>query len=144
MSAEVDAHVAALPEGRRVPMAAVVDAVRANIPAGYEEVLREGMITWEVPLSTCPDTYNGQPLGLVALASQKAYMSLYLMGVYGSDEERDWFVEAWTATGRRLDMGRSCVRFKKLDDVPLDVLGQAVARVPVERFVAMAEAARRR
>ena len=71
------------------------------------------------------------------MANQKQYVAVYLMGVYGDEAERRWFVDAWKATGRKLDMGKSCVRFKKLDDVALDVLGEAVARVPPEQIMAI-------
>ena len=83
------------------------------------------MIGYYVPLERYPDTYNGQPLGIASLANQKRYVSLYLMGIYANDFDARWFKEAWQATGKRLDMGKSCVRFKKLDDVPLDVVGAA-------------------
>jgi hypothetical protein len=100
------------------------------------------MIGWYVPLERYPDTYNGQPLGVAALASQKNYMSLYLNCVYSDEEEEEWFRERWAATGKKLDMGKSCVRFRKLDDVALDVVGEAVARVPPEDFIATYERSR--
>jgi hypothetical protein len=92
-----------------------------------------------VPLADFPDTYNGEPLGVVALANQKQHVAVYLMGIYGDEDERTWFVDAWTATGTRLDMGTSCVRFKRIDDVALDVLGEAVARVSPEQMIAAHE-----
>jgi hypothetical protein len=89
-----------------------------------------------VPLSRLPETYNGQPLGLAAVANQKHYMSLYLNSVYGDPETEAWFRQAYAASGRRLDMGKSCVRFRRLSDLPLEVIGQAIARVDLDRFVA--------
>jgi len=130
-----DEYIAALPAGRREAIGAVREAVRTNLPPGYEEGMQYGMIGWYVPLERFPDTYNGQPLGLAALANQKGYMSLYLNTVYGDPATERWFRERYAASGKKLDMGKSCVRFKTLDDLPLDVIGETIARVPVDRFV---------
>ena len=137
----VDGYLAALPDDRRAAIAAVCDVIRDNLPEGYVEEMAHGMIAWAVPLATYPDTYNGEPLMYAALASQKRHMALYLMGVYGSDELRARFVAEYRATGKRLDMGKSCVRFTRLDDLPLDVVGRAVAALPCDAYVAMAQAA---
>jgi hypothetical protein len=99
------------------------------------------MISWVVPLARFPNTYNGQPLGVLALAAQKNYLSLYLLGLYGDSRHRRWFESAYRATGKRLDMGKSCLRFRSPDDLPLDVVGQAIGRVGVDALIAMHEAA---
>lgn len=112
----------------------------ASLPDGYDEGIQYGMISYHVPLARFEQTYNGRPLAYIGLANQKNYMSLYLMGVYG-DAESD-FRERFTATGRRLDMGKSCVRFKRLDDLPLEVIADEVARLPVDRFIEQYEDAR--
>jgi hypothetical protein len=138
----VDGYLASLPDDRREAIAAVRDGILANLPAGYEEAIAHGMIVWSVPLATYPDTYNGEPLMYAALASQKRHMALYLQGVYGSEELRERFIAGYRATGKRLDMGKSCVRFARLDDLPLDVVGRAIAALPLEAYIAMAEAAR--
>ncbi len=135
----VEEYLAELPEDRRAAVSAVRDVVLANLPDGYVEGVRWGMITCSVPLEVSGRTYNGQPLGYVSLASQKNYVSLYLMGVYGEREQE--FRAEFEATGRKLDMGRSCVRFKRLDDLPLDVIGREVARLSVDEFVAKVRAA---
>jgi hypothetical protein len=101
--------------------------------------MQYGMIGYYVPLERYPETYNGQPLGVAALASQKRYMSLYLMGIHANDDDATWFRERWEATGKRLDMGKSCVRFRRLADVPLELVGEAVARTPVDEFIAAYE-----
>ena len=101
-----------------------------------------GVLTWYVPLERFPDTYNGRPLGLVALASQKQYMAIYLNTVYGDPQLADWFRARYAASGKRLNMGKSCVRFRSLDDLPLDVIGETIAKVPLDRFVAQYQAAR--
>ena len=99
------------------------------------------MITYEVPLRTYPGTYNGQPLAYAALASQKNHMSVYLMGIYGDDALRQEFEDAYRASGKRMDIGKSCVRFRRLDDLPLDVIGDAVGALTLEQFLAMHDAA---
>lgn len=130
-------YLAELPDDRRAALGAVREVVLANLPAGIVESMNWGMITYEVPLETYPDTYNGQPLAYAGLASQKNHMAVYLMGVYGSDQLAAEFEEAYRATGKRLDMGKSCVRFRRLDDLPLDVVGRAVGALTLEQFLAM-------
>ncbi len=125
-------------------MQAVRSTILDHLPKGYEEAVNFGMLNYVVPLDRYPDTYNGQPLSVIALANQKNHVAAYLMGVYADDDQRQWFVEAWTATGKKLDMGKSCVRFKKLDDVALDVLGEAVARVTPDDLIAAHEAVHHR
>ncbi|MCK9485262.1 MAG: DUF1801 domain-containing protein [Dehalococcoidia bacterium] len=104
--------------------------------------MQYGMISYVVPLSRFPDTYNKQPLALASLASQKNDKALYLNNVYGDDSQEAWFKEAYRATGKRLDMGKSCVRFRHLEDLPLEVVGEAIERTPVEDFVARYAAGR--
>jgi len=130
-----DEIIAALPPDRRDAIAKVRDVVRANLPPGYEEGMQFGMISWYVPLERYPNTYNKQPLGLAALANQKNYMSLYLNTVYGNAEIERWFRERYAASGKKLDMGKSCVRFRKLDDLPLDVVAETIARTPVDKYI---------
>jgi len=137
MTANVDDYLAKLPADRRTAIARVRDVINAKLPRGYEERIQYGMISWTVPESVLPakDVYNKQPLALASLASQKNHMAVYLMGVYGDPKERAWFERAYKASGKKLDMGQSCVRFKSLDALPLDVIGEAMSRVSVERFV---------
>ncbi|MBB5808749.1 uncharacterized protein YdhG (YjbR/CyaY superfamily) [Saccharothrix ecbatanensis] len=136
----VEEYLAELPEERRATVSAVRDVILANLPEGYDEGIQWGMITYSVPLEVSGKTYNGQPLAYVSLASQKNYLSLYLMGVYG-EREQEFRVE-FEATGRKLDMGKSCVRFKRADDLPLDLIGREVARHSVADYVAKVQAAR--
>ncbi len=132
-------YLAALPPERRDALEAIRAVILERLPPGYEESFGYGMLVYQVPLAVYPDTYNGQPFMYAALASQKQHISLYLMAVYGDDGIRDRFLAAWRASGHRLDMGKSCVRFRRLDDVPLDVVGDAIAAVPMDRFVARAK-----
>jgi uncharacterized protein YdhG (YjbR/CyaY superfamily) len=135
-AATVAEYLAELPADRREAVEAVRQTILENLPAGYEEVMNWGMITYQVPLETYPDTYNGKPLMYAALASQKNHMAVYLTGIYMDDEERQKFEEAYRATGKRYDVGKSCVRFKKLDDLPLALIGKSIALFGVEEYVA--------
>lgn len=138
----VEEYLDELPPDRREIVGAVRDAVNEHLPEGYEEVVAHGMISWVIPLEAYPDTYNGEPLGVAALASQKNHLSLYLMGVYAVEGLEDWFRGQYAERGLRLDMGRSCVRFKRLDQIPLDVVGEVIGRVPPARYLEAYEAAR--
>lgn len=139
-----DQYVAELPPDRAAEIEAVREVVNANLPEGYVETMDYGMITWAVPLEVYPDTYNGHPLAYVALAAQKNYSSLYLMTVYsaaGRITEQD-FRDRWQGA-KKLDMGKSCVRFKKAEDLDLDLIAEVIAATPPAAFVDAAEAARR-
>jgi hypothetical protein len=135
----VDAYLRALPEDRRDALNAVRKVILANLPTGYEECLQYGMIGYVVPHSIFPGGYHcdpRQPLPLAGLGSKKNHMSLHLMAVYGDAGLAKWFQTAWKASGKKLDMGKACVRFKKVDDLPLDVIGQLFAKVPVKSYLA--------
>jgi uncharacterized protein YdhG (YjbR/CyaY superfamily) len=134
-AATVKEYLDALPPDRRKALAAVRKVIRANLPKGYEEVMNWGMITYQVPLKTYPDTYNGQPLMYAALASQKNHMAVYLSRIYSDAGSRREFEAAYKAAGKRLNAGKSCVRFRKLEDLPLPVIGDTIASVRVEDFV---------
>jgi hypothetical protein len=139
-AATPDEYLAELPDDRRGLVGAVRDTIVANLPDGFVEEMSFGMLSYVIPLDDFPNTYNGQPLGVVALANQKRHVSVYLMGIYADEGERDWFVESWKATGKRLDMGKSCVRFTRLENVALDVIGEAVSRVSPADLIAAHEA----
>ena len=142
-AATVEACLNELPPERREMIEIVRQVILDNLPEGYVEAVRRGMISYEVPLESYPDTYNGQPLSYAALASQKNYVSLYLMAFYGDEALRERFETAYCATGKRLHVGKSCVRFRKLDDLPLDLVAEMIAAVSVDENVAQAKAARR-
>lgn len=143
-AATPEAYIAELPPERAALVARLRALVNAAIPPGYVERMSWGMIGWEVPLETYPDTYNGQPLVYAALAAQKNHTALYLNCVYASAERTERLKQAWAATGRKLDMGKSCLRFKSGEDVADDVLAEAIAAVPVQAFIAEYEASRAR
>jgi len=134
----VTEYLAELPPERRMALQAVRKVILANLGRGYAEGMAYGMIGYHVPHTEFPPGYHcdpKQPLPFAALASQKNHMSLYLMCVYGSTEHSEWFRKAWEGTGKKLDMGKSCVRFKTLDELPLDVIGEAIRRVPVAQYL---------
>jgi len=133
----IDTYLKSLPADRRDSIAAVRAAVNAKLPAGYVEAMQYGMISWSVPESVLPaaSVYNKQPLAIACLASQKNHMALYMMGVYGSPKERTWFEGAFKKAGKKLDMGKSCVRFKSADALPLDVITEAMSHITVDQYV---------
>ncbi len=148
----VKEYLDSIPEDRRTAVSSVRDVILKNLDKKYAEGMTYGMIGYFVPHSIFPAGYHcdpRQPLPFAALASQKNYMSLYLMGVYcGCDGIEDetctpdakWFQEAWKKTGKKLDMGKCCIRFKKLEDVALDVVGEAIRRIPADTYIKMYEA----
>ena len=131
----VEEYLAELPDERRDAIAEVREAILANLPDGLVETMNWGMISYEVPLEVFPDTYNKKPLMYAALASQKNHMAVYLTTVYGDEELAAWFVDEYKATGKRLDMGKSCVRFRSIDQLPVELIGEAVAKVSMEDFL---------
>ena len=131
-----------LPEDRRESMQAVRRVVLDNLPDGYEEMMLYGMIGWAIPLEVYPETYNGHPLAYASLGNQKNYMSLYLMNVYGDEVTEEWFKERYAASGKKLNMGKSCVRFKRADDLPLDLIGEVISRTPAEDYIRYYEQSR--
>lgn len=143
-AATVDAYLASLPADRLGALSEVRAVILKHLPKGYEEAMGHGMIEYRVPLAVYPDTYNKQPLQYAALASQKNYMALYLNTIYVSQASAEAFERAYRATGKRYDVGKSCVRFRRLEDLPLDLIGKTVKSMPVRSFVALAKAAQAR
>lgn len=137
-AATVDEYLDELPDDRRSAIEAVRDEILVNLPEGMVETMRWGMICYEVPLDIEPDTYNGQPLMYAALANQKRHMAVYLTGVYADPDQLERFRERYLATGKRLDMGKSCVRFTKLENLPVELIGEMVALTTTDEFVEMA------
>jgi len=137
------AYLASLPAERRKVVAAVRSLIRKHLPKGYVESMNWGMLAYELPLSRYPDTYNGQPLAAFALAAQKHNYALYLTCIHEPEASLAKLQAAYTAAGRKLDMGKSCLRFKTLEELPTDVLGEIIASTTVERLVARYEQSRR-
>ena len=135
----VEQYLDELPDDRKESLSIVRKTIVENLPSGYDEVMNWGMITYEVPLETYSDTDNGKPLMYSALASQKNHMSVYLMGCYMSPEIRNKFENANKKTGKKFDAGKSCIRFKKVDDLPLKLIGETIASMSVIKFIELAK-----
>ena len=131
----VDQYLAELPDDRRADVEIVRDMVLENLPEGYVETMRWGMITYEVPLDTYPDTYNGQPLMFAALAAQKHHLALYLTNVAFVPGGEDRFKARYLETGKKLDMGRSCLRFKNADDLAIDLVAETIRSTSLDDFI---------
>jgi hypothetical protein len=138
----VEAYLDELPDDRRRIVSAVRDMVNASLPDGYVEGMNWGMISWEIPLERYPDTYNGQPLGAVALASQKQHCSLYLHGPYMDPALTRRIEDGFRDAGKKLNMGKSCIRFRSLDQLPEEVIREVVGALNPDQFIALYEAAR--
>ena len=133
----VTEYLDALPEDRRAVVSNLRSFVRKHLPKGYKEQIGFGAITYAVPESKLRETYNGQPLCYAAIAAQKNHYSLYLMSAYGDPREAKKLADGFKKHGKKLDMGKSCLRFKSLDDLPLDVVGEVIASTPVDAYVQM-------
>ncbi|HEX6750055.1 MAG TPA: DUF1801 domain-containing protein [Longimicrobium sp.] len=143
-AATVDEYLAELPEDRRAAISAVRDVIVRSLPEGYAEGMGYGMIGYTVPLERYPHTYNRQPLVLAGLAAQKNYYALYLMCAYEGSEHGRALRDAFRAAGKKLDMGKSCIRFRSLDDLPLEAIGRIIASLPPDEYIRWYEAARQR
>jgi hypothetical protein len=138
----VEGYLASLPPERRAIVSAVRDLVRESMPTGYRESMAWGMIGYCIPLERYPDTYNGQPLAYVALAAQKSHYALYLTCAEGDQGDAQRLKDAFERAGKRLDMGKSCLRFRSLDDLPLRAIGEIIASVPPDELIARYERSR--
>lgn len=141
-AANVDEYLQELPEERRAVMHTMRELILRNLPKGYREAMSWGCICYEVPLETFPDTYNGQPLGYVGLAAQKDSYSLYLMGVYGDPKKREVLEKGFAKLGKKMKMGKSCLRFKRTEDLPLETIAKLIASTPPKKMIAIHETAR--
>jgi hypothetical protein len=138
----VDEYLAVLPDDRRAALEAVRKVILKNLDKNYEEGMQYGMIGYFVPHRVYPAGYHcdpKQPLPFLGLASQKNYMALYMMCLYLDEEQLEQFNAEWAKTGKKLDMGKSCIRFKKVEDLALDVIGKAIKRVPAKKYIAVHE-----
>jgi hypothetical protein len=144
----VDEYIGSLPDDRKAAMSAIRDVVNKNLPKGFKECMATGMINWVVAHETYPAGYHcdpKMPLGFMGLASQKQAISLYSMCLYGEATELDWFKEEWPKhTSRKLDMGKSCIRFKKMDEIPLELIGKLASRITPDQWIEIYEKALKR
>jgi hypothetical protein len=138
----VDEYVGRLSVEQQDVIATIRDLILRNLPKGYQESMTWGVPTYEVPLERYPDTYNGKPLGYAALAAKKNYYTLHLMSVYANPQLLEWLQSEFTRRGKKLNIGKACLRFKRLGDLPLDVMAEVISKTTLEDYVAQIEAGR--
>jgi hypothetical protein len=143
-ASNAEEYLQSLPEDRRAIVSRLRDVILANLPEGYRESVGWGMLCYGIPLERYPNTYNKQPLGYLGLASQKNHVSLYVLAAYQDSEHDRWLREEFRKAGKKLDMGKCCIRFKKLDDLPMDVIARSIASVPPEKLIEQYEAVKGR
>ena len=131
----IEQYLSEMPKDRREAIKEIRKTILTNLPNGYEEALNWGMITYQVPLEIYPDTYNKKPLMYAALANQKNHMAVYLTGIYMDEELNQDFEKKYKETGKRYDVGKSCVRFRKLDDLPLELIGESIGAIGMDEFI---------
>lgn len=138
----VEEYIENLPADRRAAIESIRQVILANLDGDIEEGMQYGMIGYYVPHRIYPPGYHcnpKEPLPYAALASQKNHIAIYMMTIYSEPEHLKWFESAWKATGKKLNMGKSCIRFKKLEDVALEVIGEAFKRIPASTYIATYE-----
>ena len=135
----VEDYISQIPKDRQAGFKQLFDCVNDNLPAGFESNNSYGMVGWAVPLKTYPDGYHctpGAPLPFISLASQKNFIALYHMGIYARPDLLDWFVSEFPKhSKRKLDMGKSCIRFKKIEDIPFDLLAELAQKMSPEDWI---------
>ena len=139
----IEDYISKIPEERQEVFQKVLQTVTDNLPAGFETGISYGMIGWQVPLETYPAGYHctpGSALPFMSVASQKNFIALYHMGMYAKPELLDWFVEEYPKhSKRKLDMGKSCVRFKKMDDIPFELIAELSKKMTVDEWISIYE-----
>ena len=139
----VESYIESVPEERKAAFLRIRDIIRNNIPTGFVEVMNYGMIGYVVPHSIYPAGYHcspTEPLPFLGLASQKNSISLYHMGIYQNEDLRNWFIEEWRKISKhKIDIGKSCIRFKFLDEIPFDALKELVRKITVEEWISIYE-----
>ncbi|MET3035491.1 DUF1801 domain-containing protein [Chryseobacterium sp. NRRL B-14859] len=142
-AASIEDYISKIPEERQEPFKKLFDTISNNLPAGFEETTSYGMVGWAVPLETYPAGYHctpGSPLPFINLASQKNFIALYHMGLYSTPELLDWFVAEYPKySKKKLDMGKSCVRFKKAEDIPFELMAELSKKMTVEDWIGIYE-----
>lgn len=137
-------YLAELPAERRTVVRTLRAMVTRALPKGYKERINYKMLVYEIPLSRYPDTYNGQPLAHVAVAAQKNHYAIYLTCAYQDPKQAAWLKKEFTRAGKKMDMGKSCLRFRALSDIPLGAVSKVIRSTPPAKFIAQYEASRAR
>lgn len=138
-------YISQLPDDRKIPVTKLRNCILKNIPKGFEETIGYGMIAYVVPHSIYPNGYHckpTEPLPFINLASQKNSINFYHMGIYSKPELHDWFVAEFPKhSKRKLDMGKSCIRFKHIDEIPYDLIAELCAKMTVQEWITIYETA---
>lgn len=138
-----DEYIDGLPEDRKLAISALRKVIKDNLPKGFKETIGYGHLGWVVPHEMYPPGYHcdsKQPLPFLGIASQKNFIALYSMAIYSLPEQLEWFRTEWPKhTSRKLDMGKSCIRFKKLDDIPLKLIGELAPQITPREWVEIYE-----
>jgi hypothetical protein len=140
----VSEYLAELPPERRAVVSKVRSVMKKNIPKGFTESIGWGMIMYGIPLKQFPNTYNKQPLMYAALASNKNSVTLHMMSAYAPGTHKTRLEAAFKAAGKKLDMGKACIHFKKPDDIPLDAIGQLLSEITPEKWIEIYESSRKK
>ncbi len=143
-AATVEEYLQGLAPEQRGILETVRNVILDNLPKGYEENMNWGMISYEIPLSRYPTTYNKKPLSYAALAAQKDSYSLYLMCAYTDAEQREKLEKAFEQIEKKPNMGKSCIRFKAVEDIPLAAIGELIASTSAEEYIEIYEKARKK
>ncbi|PWN63124.1 DUF1801 domain-containing protein [Chryseobacterium oncorhynchi] len=142
-SQSIEDYISKIPEERQEVFKKLFDTINSNLPKGFEDTSNYGMIDWVVPMETYPAGYHctaNTPLPFINLASQKNFIALYHMGLYSKPELLDWFVAEYPKhSKKKLDMGKSCVRFKKPEDIPFELIAELSQKMTVEEWIAIYE-----
>ena len=135
----VEEYLEVLPEKRRAAVEKLREVILSNLPEGFDEQLSYGMIGYVVPLSKYPQGYHskkGEPLPFMSLASQKNHIALYHMGLYGNQDVEEWFIDEYAKqVPTKLNMGKSCIRFRNPDHIPYDLIAELVQKISVDEFI---------
>ncbi|MEX1001830.1 MAG: DUF1801 domain-containing protein [Crocinitomicaceae bacterium] len=141
---DLDDYITQLPEERQTPMQRLKDVIENHIPDGFEAAMSYGMPGWVVPHSLYPSGYHckaEEPLPFLSIASQKNFIALYHMGLYADKALMKWFVDQYPKhSNRKLDMGKSCIRFKKMEDIPYELIGELAGKMTLNEWVDLYEA----
>ncbi|WP_162088492.1 DUF1801 domain-containing protein [Chryseobacterium aquaeductus] len=139
----IEDYISQIPEERQVVFKKLFDTITENLPKGFQKGVSYGMVGWDVPLETFPAGYHctpGSPLPFMGLASQKNFIALYHMGIYAKPELLDWFVAEFPKhSKRKLDMGKSCIRFKKMDEIPFELIAELSKKMNVDEWISIYE-----
>lgn len=139
MSNLIQTYLEKVPDERKMAFEKFFNAIHDNLPTGFELTEAYGMLTWVVPLSSYPAGYHcapGTPLPFLSLASQKNFLAFYHMGIYADKDLLEWFQESYTQHAKyKLDMGKSCVRFKKMDDIPYGIIAELSTKISPEMWI---------